>query len=196
MSTSLPRSLAVAAATAIVSMVVVLGAEPAAAHTGLQSSVPADGEALTVAPDAVTLTFGTAVASEFTQVAVTGPDGQSVNAGEPMVEGAAVSQPVSAGGDGAYVVAYRVVSEDGHPVSGQLGFTLTGIGAGAATAPAAAEPTGASTPAPRPDAATTLSPAAISDGGSSWGPWPMLAVVALVLAVGTWLVMRRRSRSG
>ena len=205
MKTSIPRILVVAAATALASLLLVLGGGPALAHTGLQSSTPADGETLTAAPDAVTLTFSSAVASEFAQVAVTGPDGESVTSGEVSIDGAVVTQPVSTRGDGAYVVAYRVVSDDGHPVSGQLTFTLTGTGTGtgtggAATESAPAEPTLANTPEPTPDTETTVSPAADSDtdsgAGSSWGLWVFLAAVAVVLAAGTWLALRRRSSTG
>ncbi|MDT0276040.1 copper resistance CopC family protein [Blastococcus goldschmidtiae] len=199
MKTSVRRILIVAAATALASLLLVLSGGTALAHTGLQSSTPADGETLTAAPDAVTLTFSSAVASEFAQIAVTGPDGESVTSGEFTIDGAMVTQPVSTSGEGAYVVAYRVVSDDGHPVSGQLTFTLTGTG-DAATESAPAEPTLVNTPAPTPDTETAVSPAAdsdtASDAGSSWGLWVFLSSVAVVLVAGTWLALRRRSATG
>lgn len=195
MVSSVPRSLVLAAATVLASLLLVLSGGPAAAHTGLQSSTPADGQTLTVAPDAISLTFSSAVASEFAQVAVTGPDGESVTSGEAAIDGAVVSQPVSTSGDGAYVVAYRVVSDDGHPVSGQLTFTLTGSG-GAATETAPAQPTLPTTPAPSPDTATAVSPAVDSDADSSWGLWLLLAAVGLLFIVATWLALRRRSDTG
>lgn len=189
MKTSIPRTLIVAAATALASLLLVLSGGPVAAHTGLRSSEPADRETWIVAPDLVTLTFATAVSSVFAQVAVTGPDGESVTSGDLTIGGAVVSQPVSTSGDGAYVVAYRVVSDDGHPVSGQLTFTLTGTGTGTGGGAAAG-----STPAPTPDT-MTVSPAAGSGGSSSWGLWLFLAAVALVFVVGTWLALRRGSSS-
>ena len=195
MFTSVPRNLVLVAATALASLLLVLSGGPAAAHTGLQSSTPADGETLTAAPDAISLTFSSAIASEFAQVAVTGPDGESVTSGEAAIDGAVVSQPVSTSGDGAYVVAYRVVSDDGHPVSGQLTFTLTGSG-GAATETAPAQPTLATTPAPSPDTASAVSPAVDSDADSSWGLWLLLAAVGLLFIVATWLALRRRGDTG
>ena len=195
MFTSVPRNLVLVAATVLASLLLVLSGGPAAAHTGLQSSTPADGQTLTVAPDAISLTFSSAVASEFAQVAVTGPDGESVTSGEAAIDGAVVSQPVSTSGDGAYVVAYRVVSDDGHPVSGQLTFTLTGSG-GAATETAPAQPTLPTTPAPSPDTATAVSPAVDSDADSSWGLWLLLAAAGLLLIVATWLALRRRGDTG
>ena len=195
MPTPVPRTLVLAAATALASLLLVLSGGPAAAHTGLESSTPADGETLTAAPDAVTLTFATAVSSEFAQVAVTGPDGESVTAGDLTIDGAVVSQPIAAEGDGGYVVAYRVVSDDGHPVSGQLAFTLTGTGGSAAAKSAPAEPTPVDTPGPTPDTTTAVSPVADSGESSSPGPWLILAAVALVFVSGTWLAFRRRSGS-
>lgn len=193
MFTAVPRTLVVATATALAALLLVLGGGPAAAHTGLQSSTPGDGEILTAAPDAISLTFSSAVASEFAQVAVTGPDGQSVTAGEVVIDGAVVSQPISTSGDGAYVVAYRVVSDDGHPVSGQLSFTLAD---GAATESAPAQPTLVNTPAPAPDATTAVSPAADSGDGSNGAVWLLLAAVALAFVVATGLALRRRSDTG
>jgi hypothetical protein len=189
--------LTVAGATALASLLLVLSGGPAAAHTSLQSSTPADGETLTAAPDAISLTFSSAVASEFAQVAVAGPDGESVTSGVPTIDGAVVSQPVSTSGDGAYVVAYRVVSDDGHPVSGQLTFTVAGTG-GTATESTPAEPTLANTPAPTPETAVSQAADgdADSDVGSSWGLWLLLAAVAVVLVAGTWLALRRRSATG
>ncbi|RFU20643.1 copper resistance CopC family protein [Geodermatophilus marinus] len=199
MKTSVRRILIVAAATVLASLLLVFSGGTALAHTGLQSSTPTGGETLTAAPDAVTLTFSSAVASKFAQIAVTGPDGESATSGEVTIDGAMVSQPVNTSGAGAYVVAYRVVSDDGHPVSGQLTFTLTGTG-GAATESAPAEPTLVNTPAPPPDTETAVSPAAgsdtASDAGSSWGLWVFLSAVAVVLVAGTWLALRRRSATG
>lgn len=203
MFTPVPRILVLATATALASLLLVLSGGAAAAHTGLRSSAPADGETLTVAPDAVTLTFATAVSSEFAQVAVTGPDGESVTSGNPTIDGSVVSQSIAAEGDGGYVVAYRVVSNDGHPVSGQLTFTLTGTststgggtGGGAAAGSTPAEPSPVNTPAPTPDTTTAMSPAAVSGESSSRGLWLFLAAVALVFVVGTWLALRRGSGS-
>lgn len=42
------------------------------------------------------------------------------------VDGDTASMPVSLAAAGDYVVAYRVVSNDGHPVEGQFAFTFTG----------------------------------------------------------------------
>src|SRR5690606_20404665 len=60
-----------------------------------------------------------------TQVAVTGPDGESVVDGEPVVDGTEVEQALTDDlAAGSYDVVWRVTSQDGHPISGELGFTV------------------------------------------------------------------------
>jgi methionine-rich copper-binding protein CopC len=103
---------------------VATGAAPAAAHNSLKSSTPADGEQLTTAPTEVTLTFMQSADPRFVKVAVRGPGGASATAGGPTVTGTVVHQPLGPLTSGKYTVEYRVVSQDGHPVSGALSFTL------------------------------------------------------------------------
>ena len=107
--------------------VAMLWAAPgASAHASLVASDPTEGQQLDTLPDSVSFEFSEAM-SEPAYVAVTGPDGSSVIAGEPTVTGAVVSQTLD-GSDvpGTYTMAYRAVSEDGHPVTGQITFTVGG----------------------------------------------------------------------
>ncbi len=57
-------------------------------------------------------------------VIVTAPDGSSVASGTPRVDGVLVRQGLTEGPDGAYTMAFRAVSEDGHPVTGEITFTV------------------------------------------------------------------------
>ena len=94
---------------------------------------------------------------------------------------------------GRYEVGYRIVSDDGHPVSGALSFTLTTPGPAAApatTAPAAAGPATAG-PATQASPAAASSPAGGDDGGVPAWPFVLLAVVVVIGAVA--LVLRRRA---
>jgi methionine-rich copper-binding protein CopC len=126
----LRRVLAVALATGAV----LLGpTAPAWAHDSLESSTPADGASVG-APTAVTLEFGEAPQALGTRVAVTGPNGTSVTDGDPAVSGSTVTQPLAADlPAGAYAVEWQVTSDDGHPATGSLGFTVT---VGGSTGPA------------------------------------------------------------
>ena len=127
------------------------GAAPALAHTALAAR-SRDGEVLTTAPDTVSLTFTEPVQAEFTQVAVTdGKRPSLVIAGETTVDGPLVQQPVSLTANGTYTVAYRIVSADGHPVSGQLSFSYSGSAPKPRIRyPSAAPPSAAAAPASPP----------------------------------------------
>lgn len=123
-----------------------LGAAPAAAHTELRSSNPAEGQRLDVAPETVELVFDQPIAEDFaTVVARTGPGGEPTELAVG-VDGARVSAtvpPDHAGGtprnSTAWTIAYRVVSEDGHPITGQLRFTVAaGPGTSASLEPSPA----------------------------------------------------------
>lgn len=99
-------------------------AAPARAHATLVASDPAEGAVLAEAPEQVTFTFSEPVALV--------PDGVQVfdPAGEPVAVEASVTDAVLAVtlpepvGEGTTVVAWRIVSDDGHPISGSLRFSV------------------------------------------------------------------------
>lgn len=164
--------------TGLVAGAVVLGtATPALAHNVLVGSDPEDGSQLEAGPAAITLTFDQPVQAgeKFNTITVTGPEGTRWEAdGEPTVKNNSVVFPVRPLGPAAeYTVGYRVLSADGHPVTGSLKFTLTKAGSGT-PAPAAA--------APAPDSAST---------GSGGVPiWVWIVGAAVLLAGGAFLALR------
>ena len=107
---------------------------PAFAHAQLISSSPAD-DASVESADEVTLTFNENINPNFITVAVEGPDGDVAD-GEPTVSGAVLTQRIAPTTSGIHALAYRVVSADGHPVTGEITFTLTAVPAPAAEEPA------------------------------------------------------------
>ena len=119
-----------------------LGAAPAFAHTRLLSSDPADGASLDTVPQQVSLTFNEPMQAGFATVTVIGPDGTPYQAGQITTDGGTVTVGVAPlGPAGRYEIGYRVISEDGHPVTGSVAFTMTAPGPAAAAAtpaPAAA----------------------------------------------------------
>jgi methionine-rich copper-binding protein CopC len=99
---------------------------PAAAHTDLVTSTPAAGATLAAAPTAVRLVFEEPVSARLASVVVTGPDGVDHAQGAPTVAGTVVVQHLSPlTVVGRFRVAYRVVSDDGHPLKGSFSFTVT-----------------------------------------------------------------------
>ena len=85
---------------------------------------PPTGREIATAPPTVELTFSEDLDSGF--VAVTAPDGSKVTTSEPRISGTTdVADLAASDQRGRYTVAYRVVSGDGHPVTGQFTFTAT-----------------------------------------------------------------------
>jgi copper transport protein len=102
----------------------VAGAAPALAHATVASSDPADGSRLEAVPAEVSVTFteDVSVGSGFLEV-VDG-SGKQVS-GELTHAGPTISVPLQSGlGDGSYIVSYRVVSTDSHPIGGALSFVV------------------------------------------------------------------------
>lgn len=141
-----PRLRAAVALVLLVLPVLLLGtAAPAAAHASLIGSDPAQGAVLEAAPGAVTFTFTESVSAVPDSTRVMDAGGvvvpSSVSASGPELT-VSLDGPV---GDGTLVILWRVVSADGHPVSGTLTFS---VGAASdAALPPPVEPDAAGAPA-------------------------------------------------
>ncbi|WP_307797907.1 copper resistance CopC/CopD family protein [Actinoplanes flavus] len=99
-------------------------ATAAQAHATLASSDPQSGAVLPQAPATVTLTFTESVQAITDRIRVLDPDNARVDKGQPTVSGSTVSITVDAGKQGTYLVSYRVVSADSHPVAGAFTFSV------------------------------------------------------------------------
>ncbi|MSX95538.1 MAG: hypothetical protein F2739_03240, partial [Actinobacteria bacterium] len=118
-----------AAVVAILIGVLALGTGIASAHATVVSSTPSDGASLPSAPKEVNVTFSEDVSAVSGGLSVLNRDGKRVDDGtshvsngRTLLTGIADSLP-----DGTYVATYRVLSADGHPVSGAFIF---GVGSG------------------------------------------------------------------
>ncbi|MBL7491072.1 copper resistance protein CopC [Frankia sp. AgB1.9] len=187
---------------ALVALVAV--AAPASAHTRLLSSTPADGSTVPTAPDQIRLTFAQHLLG-LGAVAVEGPGGSSVGVGDAVLDGAIVTLRLAEHRPaGVYRLSYRIVSADGHPVSGQVTFTATGdVGSVSSPTAAAATPSAAGASASGGTAlpGTTLpGTGATSEGkgGSSAGLVVGIAagVGALVVVSGAVIALRARRGQG
>ncbi|MGB2567534.1 copper resistance CopC/CopD family protein [Micromonospora citrea] len=100
-------------------------ATPASAHAVLVSSSPVASAVVPEAPAEVVLTFSESVRKVTGKIRVIAPDGSRADRGEPTFEGAVVTVPVDrAGPRGTYLVSYRVISADSHPVSGAFTYSV------------------------------------------------------------------------
>lgn len=197
-----------------------LVAAPASAHDALVASTPTDGETLTTAPTELTLSYNAEIAQIGADVVVTDPAGTVVS--QPLtVAGTDVVVPLASDlAPGAYAVAWRVTSSDGHPIDGTLAFTLDVPAVASPTAePTSAEPSTTEPSATEPSAtessasetatevesesasaeATETETAPAEDSAvSNLPPW-VLVVVALAIVggiVGLIARMRRDRNAG
>jgi methionine-rich copper-binding protein CopC len=179
-------------------LLVLAQAPSASAHTGLVTSDPAAGAVLASVPTQIRLSFDEELLAETVKISVVDAAGTAVLILDPVVDGANVTTtwpPGLVGPD--YTVNYRVVSSDGHPVSGSISFTAgTAPASTPATSAASASPTtpAPTAPAPTSPAATTTS-ASGADTSSTRSVIPLIAIsagLALGVAVGLLLILRRR----
>ena len=94
---------------------------PASAHAHLVRAVPGDGATVVTAPARVRLVFDENMRTPAA-LAVTGPSGARVDHAQAQVLDNTVTVRVEVMTAGPYTVAFRVVSADGHPVSGETTF--------------------------------------------------------------------------
>ncbi|MEU7172885.1 copper resistance CopC family protein [Micromonospora tulbaghiae] len=176
----------------VVAASALLPAAPAAAHNSLTGSDPRDGARLAAAPERIELRFLATPKEATTEVTVTGPDNVAAAGGAPTFAGKRVTVPFRPGAAGLYIVTYRLASDDGHPVKGEIRFTLT-TGT-PAESPSASAPLTSAAPtsaAPSPASPTPAAAGADDDGGTGW-LWAAGAVVVLA-ALGGGLLLRRRA---
>jgi copper transport protein len=123
------RRIIVALGFAVALLLALAG--PASAHAGLVSTTPAAGAVLDRAPDAAVVRFDQVVQVRPDGLRLHDRRGHRVDVGgvERVDDGRSVRLPLPALDDGGYVLTWRVVSADGHPLSGGVTWR---VGAGAA----------------------------------------------------------------
>jgi copper transport protein len=110
---------------ALAFVAVLLGAQsPAQAHAVLLKSTPAANSVALERPREVVLTFSESVRPVNNKIRVIGPDGKQADTGKVTAAGAEVRIALKENLDkGTYLVSFRVISADSHPVPG--GFTFS-----------------------------------------------------------------------
>ena len=199
---------------------VLIPATGAVGHAGLLSSNPEDGASLDVAPDEVVLTFSEELLSDLVEISVLDADDTPVVVTE-------VPQTPPPGTDvklpwptdlppGEYSVAFRVVSADGHPVTGRITFSYTSAVQEAPTPEVSPSPSESITQSSAPQSsapqspdvqtgpeitqetspAPTPEPIATADEPSSSLIGPLLIAAAVIVGIGVIvsIVMLARSR--
>ncbi len=188
--TALPaRVLALVAALLTAFALLVVPASPAHAHDELIGSNPSADSTVEGVPAQLTLTFSGAIATDAgaSEVAVTDASGTSLVADPPSAQDNVLTQPLTGAASGAITVLWKVVSSDGHPISGTFAFTVA----------AASAPSETGEPEPTEEPEPTVAPTAPADEDSTFADvWPWVLVgVLLAAAAGILIyVMTDRAR--
>lgn len=153
-----------------------LTAPSASAHATVTGSTPEDGSNVATTPAQVSVVFDEAVTLNPGFLHVIDANGDQVDSGPPRVsgDGRTVSVGLRSGlpSRAGYLVSFRIVSADGHPVAGSIGFT---VGGGTPVSPSVA------------GSQTSALIEGFVDAGSAIG------FIGFGVAGGAWLVVSRRA---
>jgi Putative copper export protein len=138
------RHLVRAVLATVVGLLVAVGpASPAHAHAVLESTSPEADSLIQEPPTQVVLTFSEPVSPVADRVRVIAPDGSRVDRNEPRSEGQQVVIPIEPlTQPGTYLVSFRVISADSHPVYGTFAFSFKEVSPGGPPQAADVAPTG------------------------------------------------------
>lgn len=176
----------------------------AQAHAELTASNPIADSVIGMLPPTVDLTFGEVLmtvegSEDANQITVTDEAGKRIDLKSTKVtERVASVELNTSAGEGVFTVAYRVVSEDGHPIEGKFKFEVSvAAQSGAAEQMPTDVPTAVGAPAPvdhtdGDDHAEGESAAA--DSSAVW-PWVLAGGLLVIAAGAAVFVVRRRSQS-
>ena len=180
------RAVALLAGLLVALAVLVLPASPANAHDELIGSDPAADSTVDGLPAQISFTFSGIIATDAgaSEVSVTDASGAELADGAPVAQDNVLTQPLAGAASGAVTVLWKVVSSDGHPISGEFTFDVSGGGEPSASATTEPEPSG--TVAPSDSAEPTAPPADEASGFDDVWPWVLGGL--LLAAVGGSLI--------
>lgn len=93
------------------------------AHTSISSSNPSEGQVVTENLEQIILTFATPIEELSTMDLV--KDGNIIPIGDIKVENKQLSGTIAKPLDnGPYVIQWKIVGEDGHPIKGEVNFVV------------------------------------------------------------------------
>lgn len=177
---------------------------PASAHDRLVKANPAAKSTLSEVPTQGVWTFSANILPTGSAVSIAGPDGE-LAVEDIAVDGKELSASLEkARVAGDYTVTWRVVSSDGHPISGSYVYTVAPAAISEASPTTQATETTATTPAAEPStdavtpstsASSEVSAADTSSEGAGSMPVILGGVAVVVIGIAAWWFLARRRSS-
>jgi methionine-rich copper-binding protein CopC len=130
MGVVMPRRASVAVFSMVLVALVAIARPPSATailHLRLTASSPAKDTVLTAAPTRLVLTYSQEPQVRLSSITLTGPAGAvalSPVVADSTDKNKLVSRVTGTMRPGTYVIAWRTASSDGHPIRGEIPFTL------------------------------------------------------------------------
>lgn len=192
-------------AISLTALIVSFGSVGASAHAELTGSNPIADSVIGMLPPTVELTFGEPLmvvegSEAANQITVTKADGKRIDIRTTTVADRVASVALdTAAGEGVYTVAYRVVSEDGHPIEGKFKFEVSVAAQSGEAEPMPISempsdaPTAVIAPAPEPREGAEADADGDNAGASPW-PWIAGGALLVVAAGAAVFVLRRRNK--
>ncbi|MFG1705777.1 copper resistance protein CopC [Nonomuraea sp. M3C6] len=189
----LPRNIRKAVPAVLAcALLLTFPASPAFAHDTLKRSSPAKNAQVSSVEE-IELEYSAGV--KFPFVVLHDAAGKEVTLGEPRLDGhmvfAGVPQPLA---PGAYVIGWRVVSSDGHPIEGEIPFSVKG----SASPSASPSPTGGGSTAGGPSSAAAVEPSGAAGerpAASAGVPGWIWGGLAGLVVLGAFVLIRTARRS-
>lgn len=192
------HSLGLTAVLALLWVLLGVGtAGPAAAHAELDSSTPANGAELKRAPNEVRLFFSEPVRPVRKTFTLTDDAGDPLSVVEPTGTSRTLATKLPAKlGPGFYLLSFRVISVDNHPIEASIAFNVTGPAKATTSTPEHSTHAAVVPPAPPTDDAHDLVTALA--GANRWisylGAILLIGVAAFAAACWPGAAADRRTR--
>ncbi|WP_053362387.1 copper resistance CopC family protein [Bacillus sp. FJAT-27251] len=166
-------------------------AAPAKAHTGLETSLPKEGETVTQPIQEVVLTFNTEIEALSTMQLFRADDTEMPLHNltiDRHVMKADLGQDLK---NGSYVINWKIVGKDGHPIEGKVNFQVQMKEESAApeTGEAAETPETPETPENKEEAPSVVDEE-VEENSNSF--FPLLIIGLAIVLAASFLIMRKK----
>lgn len=107
----------------LITICILLMGGKAFAHTGLESSNPSDGSTITDPIEEITLTFLTKI-EQTSSFKIYGANSEEIPVKDIVVVDDLMTGTVEGMDNGEYTLTWNIIGADGHPIQGDLSFTV------------------------------------------------------------------------